>query len=93
MYWHRTAALALALANVLSTVCADLAEIFPMTARAWQVDSEIQMAVSASDGDVVPLLYTVIPLTTDLGLNQTQADRGVICTPRLPIAPARSSIR
>ncbi|KAL1861632.1 hypothetical protein Daus18300_008748 [Diaporthe australafricana] len=42
----------------------------------WQRRSEMQMLISASEGDPVPLSYTVIPLTTNLGLNESQLARG-----------------
>lgn len=78
MIWSRTCALALAFASRLATVCADLAETYPVpAARDWEVNSAMQMSVSASEGDVVPLFYAVIPLTTTLGLNQSQISRGV----------------
>ncbi|KAF3765801.1 hypothetical protein M406DRAFT_68207 [Cryphonectria parasitica EP155] len=79
MGWHRASALALAFASALSMVCADLAQTYPMsTPLDWEVASEMQLSVSAADEDVVPLIYTVIPLTTDLGLNESQTDRGRI---------------
>lgn len=43
----------------------------------WQIDSQMQLSVT-SDGDLLPILYSVIPLTADLGLNETQTNRGVI---------------
>lgn len=43
----------------------------------WQRKSEMQMLIYASDGDPVPLSYTVIPLTTNLGLNESELVRGV----------------
>lgn len=43
----------------------------------WQRKSEMQLLISASEGDPVPLSYTVIPLTTNLGLNESQLTRGV----------------
>lgn len=43
----------------------------------WQRKSEMQMLIYASEGDPVPLSYTVIPLTTNLGLNESQLVRGV----------------
>jgi hypothetical protein len=43
----------------------------------WQRKSEMQLLISASEGDPVPLSYTVIPLTTNLGLNESQPARGV----------------
>lgn len=42
----------------------------------WQRNSEMQLLISASDGDPVPLAFTVIPLTTNLGLNESQLVRG-----------------
>lgn len=43
----------------------------------WQRKSEMQLLIRASEGDPVPLTYTVIPLTTNLGLNESQLTRGV----------------
>ncbi|POS69216.1 RING-7 protein [Diaporthe helianthi] len=43
----------------------------------WQRNSEMQLLISASELDPVPLTYTVIPLTTNLGLNESQLVRGV----------------
>lgn len=75
---HRAFAAALALANALSMVCADLAQTYTMSeVLDWERSSEMQMSVSGADGDIIPFLYTVIPLTTDLGLNESQTDRGV----------------
>lgn len=58
----------------------------------WQRKSEMQMLISASEGDPVPLSYTVIPLTTNLGLNESQLARGVSdFTPdTLPVEPTMS---
>lgn len=84
---HRAFAAALAFANALSMVCADLAQTYPMSeVLDWEKNSEMQMSVSGADGDIVPFLYTVIPLTTDLGLNESQTDRGVSASAR-PLAP------
>lgn len=44
----------------------------------WQRNSEMQLLIRASDQDPVPLTYTVIPLTTNLGLNESQPVRGRI---------------
>lgn len=69
----------LAAANIISVANADLAETYTMTeVLDWQKQSEMQMAISATDGDIVPLIYTVIPLTSDLGLNESQKDRGKV---------------
>lgn len=69
----------LAAANVCSVAYADLAETYTMTeVLDWQKQSEMQLAISATDGDIVPLIYTVIPLTSDLGLNESQTDRGKV---------------
>lgn len=74
----RALAAALAFANVLSMACADLAQTYPMSeVLDWERASQMQMSVSGADGDVIPFLYAVIPLTTDLGLNESQTDRGV----------------
>lgn len=70
---------ALAAANVFLVAYADLAETYTMTeVLDWQRESEMQLAISATDGDIVPLTYTVLPLTTDLGLNESQTDRGKV---------------
>lgn len=74
-----TLMVAITAANVFSVAYADLAETYTMTeVLDWQRDSEMQLAISATDGDIVPLTYTVIPLTTDLGLNESQTDRGKV---------------
>lgn len=68
---------AFAVASVVSTVCADLAQTYPMSeVLDWEIDSQMQLSVT-SDGDLLPILYAVIPLTADLGLNESQTDRGV----------------
>lgn len=82
---------ALAFANVLSMACADLAQTYPMSeVLDWERASQMQMSVSGADGDVIPFLYAVIPLTTDLGLNESQTDRGVGTLASLPNHPAHS---
>lgn len=68
---------AFVMASVVSTVCAGLAETYPMSeVLDWEIDSQMQLSVT-SDGDLLPILYAVIPLTADLGLNESQTDRGV----------------
>lgn len=75
------AVLAVSCAILLPVVRADMASTYAMTELLdWETDSQMQMSISASDGDdMLPLsmLFTVIPLTTDLGLNESQLDRGV----------------
>lgn len=58
----------------------------------WQRKSEMQMLIYASDGDPVPLSYTVIPLTTNLGLNESELVRGVsdISPTSQPVEPNMS---
>lgn len=71
-------ALALALSHVSSVVCG-LAETYTMMeVYSWQKDSEMQLSISESNGVIVPLTYTVVPLTTNLGLNESQVSRGKI---------------
>lgn len=73
-----TLAAVLAATNVFSVAFAGLAETYTMTELLdWQKQSEMQLTISATDGDV-PLIYTVIPLTSDLGLNESQTDRGKV---------------
>lgn len=68
-------ALALATANVKSVICG-LAETYTMMeVYSWQKTSEMQLSIS--NGVIMPLTYTVIPLTTNLGLNESQVSRGV----------------
>lgn len=76
---HRVFAVALAFASVLSTAFADLASTYPMSELLdWERESQMQMSISGADGDVVPFIYSVVPLTgSDLGLNDTQRDGGV----------------
>lgn len=70
---------AFAIANVLSGAFADDADTFSMTnVEVWQRDSEMQLSISANDGDIVPLTYTVIPLTSDIGLNESLTTRGKV---------------
>ncbi|ROW06486.1 hypothetical protein VMCG_04300 [Cytospora schulzeri] len=71
-------ALALVLANVRIVMCG-LAETYTMMeVYSWQKESEMQLSILASNGVIVPLTYTVIPLTTNLGLNESQVSRGKI---------------
>ncbi|KUI60672.1 E3 ubiquitin-protein ligase RNF13 [Cytospora mali] len=75
----RAQALALVVAYVVRSVVGDMADTYPVThVYDWQKDSEMQLAISASDGLTGPETYTVIPLTTELGLNKSQASRGKI---------------
>lgn len=72
---------AFVLATLFSMVFAELAETYPMSeVLDWEIDSQMQLSIT-SDGDLVPILFTVIPLTADLGLNESQTDRGVNLTP------------
>lgn len=74
-----TLMVALAALDVVSVALADLAETYTMTeVLDWQRSSEMQLSISATDGDIMPLTYTVLPLTTDLGLNESQTDRGKV---------------
>lgn len=74
---HWAFALSLAVASVRCAV-SEMAGTYTMTeVLDWQRKSEMQMLISASEGDPVPLSYTVIPLTTNLGLNESQLARGV----------------
>lgn len=68
-----------AAANIFSVALADLAETYTMTeVLDWQRESEVQLSISATDEDFGALTYTVLPLTTDLGLNESQTDRGKV---------------
>lgn len=72
---------AVLVASLMSMVCAELAQTYPMSeVVAWEIDSQMQLSVT-SDGDLLPILYAVIPLTADLGLNESQTDRGVSVPP------------
>ena len=74
---HWIFALSLAVASVRCAI-AEMAGTYTMNeVLDWQRKSEMQMLISASEGDPVPLSYTVIPLTTNLGLNESQLARGV----------------
>ncbi|ROT40286.1 hypothetical protein SODALDRAFT_92952 [Sodiomyces alkalinus F11] len=44
----------------------------------WAADSTMQLSLSSTGGDVLPLDYTVIPSTENLGLNQSEVVRGAI---------------
>jgi len=75
------APLCLLLVAILSAVSASAenATITPMERPLfmWQRDSAMTLEITATDGDALPLQYTVIPLTASLGLNQSELDRGV----------------
>lgn len=43
----------------------------------WAAENAMQLTLSTSAGDWVPLQYTVIPLTQNLGLNESGRARGV----------------
>lgn len=74
---HWVFALSLAVVSVRCAV-SEMAGTYTMNeVLDWQRKSEMQMLISASEGDPVPLSYTVIPLTTNLGLNESQLARGV----------------
>lgn len=74
---HWVFAVLLAVVNVQCAI-SDMAGTYTMTeVLDWQRKSEMQLLISASEGDPVPLSYTVIPLTTNLGLNESQLVRGV----------------
>lgn len=69
---RRAQALALIVSNVRSVMCG-LAETYPMVEILnSQKNSEMQLSISASDGSIVPLAYTIIPL-----VNGSQAFQGV----------------
>ena len=81
-YPRKMGALLLAFLSVLSVVSAD-ASIYPMSkVPDWQTKSEMQLAITAQDANPVALTYTVIPLTSSLGLNESEVVRGVI--PSIP---------
>lgn len=74
---HRAFAAAITFAGAFSTVSADMVATFPMSqVLDWEKESQMQMSIGA-DGFMDAYLYTVIPLTTDLGLNESQTNRGV----------------
>lgn len=77
-YPRKMGALLLAFLSVLSVVSAD-ASIYPMSkVPDWQTKSEMQLAITAQDANPVALTYTVIPLTSSLGLNESEVVRGTI---------------
>lgn len=43
----------------------------------WSEKSAMQLMLSSSGGDVVPLAFIVMPSTENLGLNQSDVVRGV----------------
>lgn len=81
--WLDAFIVALLAASGPSTVNADVARTFPASVLNWELASQMQLTVT-SDGSLVPLMYTVIPLTTDLGLNSSRTERGVIVKLPLP---------
>ncbi|CAK7216905.1 hypothetical protein SBRCBS47491_002982 [Sporothrix bragantina] len=71
--WLLTAA-ALTL-PALSVSAAD-ATIFSMnTVPDWQASSAMSLQVSDPDADILPVTFTIVPLTAVLGLNQSQESR------------------
>lgn len=80
-------ALRLFLAVNAAIVAAQVPSISPENeVPIWAADSTMQLSLSSMRGDVLPLDYTVIPSTENLGLNQTEIARGVqssIPPPRL----------
>ncbi len=61
-----------------SAVAADTPTIFSMEdVPDWQSNFAMSLQITAPGGDVVPLTYTVVPLTASLGLNQSDISRGV----------------
>lgn len=75
---HRHAqALALIVANAKSAMCG-LAETYAMVSVLdSQRASEMELSISASVPDMMPYTYSIIPLETALGLNDSQNTRGV----------------
>ena len=68
----------LASALSVASVAADMATISAMgDVPDWQTISAMTLTVSAPGAPTIPLKYTVVPLTTSLGLNQSELARGV----------------
>ncbi|CAN8103801.1 unnamed protein product [Discula destructiva] len=86
--WLDALAATLIGATWLSTVCADVARTYPMSVLDWEVESQMQLSIT-SEGQTIPMTYAVIPLTADLGLNESQTSRGkIILDGRLTLADA-----
>ncbi|ERT00029.1 RING finger domain protein [Sporothrix schenckii 1099-18] len=68
----------------ISAVAADInsssdATIFSMdSVPEWQQSSAMSLQVSDPDADILPISFTVVPLTAVLGLNQSQETRGSV---------------
>ncbi|CAK7198932.1 hypothetical protein SEUCBS139899_001600 [Sporothrix eucalyptigena] len=63
----------------LPAIAATEATIFSMnTVPDWQASSAMSIQVSDPDADILPVTFTVVPLTTILGLNQSQQSRGSV---------------
>lgn len=73
-------ALALAIANVKSVVCGSVETYTLNEVSSWQKASEMQLSILESNVAIAPLIYTVIPLTQNVGLNESQVSRGVSYT-------------
>ena len=68
----------LVLACAISLASAGPASVFTMdNVPDWLRSSAMTLQITAPDGFIVPLTYTVAPLTASLGLNQTAVSREV----------------
>jgi hypothetical protein len=74
----KMASLLLLVAGVMSGVSAQ-ASVFPMdSVPDWELNSGMTLQIAAPDAvGALPLTYTVVPLTSSLGLNQTDRTRSV----------------
>ena len=78
--WLLTAASATLSAVAVSAASSSDATIYYMdTVPEWQASSAMSLQVSDPDADILPITFTIVPLTAVLGLNQSQETRGVSC--------------
>lgn len=75
---RRVQAMALVLANIRAVVCGPADTYTMIGILNSEKDSEMRLSISASDEGSSPASYTVIPLTANLGLNDSQIVQGVM---------------
>lgn len=75
---HGAIALTLACASLITLAQADAALIFPTsTVGPEQLKSEMQLSITAADGNAMSMVYIVVPLSVVLDANQTEAKQQV----------------
>lgn len=74
----KMARFSLVFASVLSMASAQVATVFSMDSLPdWMRESAMTLQITGPSGVIVPFPYTVVPLTTNVGLNQSEKTREV----------------